>query len=75
MAAGQAQAPISEQAWLEAAQTSIQESLCPTGKGPNVQFTQSVIDCVKTVWLSQGKNQGFTLPLSYRYESGGWQEE
>ncbi|XP_015359947.1 CST complex subunit CTC1 isoform X2 [Marmota marmota marmota] len=69
MAAGQAQAPISEQAWLEAAQTSIQESLCPTGKGPNVQFTQSVIDCVKTVWLSQGKNQGFTLPLSYSFVS------
>ncbi|MBZ3888384.1 CST complex subunit CTC1, partial [Sciurus carolinensis] len=54
------------QAWLEAAQTFIQESLCPTDKEPNVQFTQSVIDCVKTVWLSQGKYQGFTLPLSYR---------
>ncbi|XP_047403460.1 CST complex subunit CTC1 isoform X3 [Sciurus carolinensis] len=58
-----------EQAWLEAAQTFIQESLCPTDKEPNVQFTQSVIDCVKTVWLSQGKYQGFTLPLSYSFVS------
>ncbi|KAF5911864.1 hypothetical protein HPG69_015842 [Diceros bicornis minor] len=71
MAACRAQAPGSipfpqEQAWLEAAQASIQETLCPADKEPNVQLTQLVIDCVKTIWLSQGRNRGFTLPLSYR---------
>uniref|UniRef100_A0A8C0YWR1 CST complex subunit CTC1 n=1 Tax=Canis lupus familiaris TaxID=9615 RepID=A0A8C0YWR1_CANLF len=59
----------SEQAWLEAAQTFIQETLCPAGSEPDVQLTQSVLDCVKTVWLSQGKNQGFPLPLSYSFVS------
>ncbi|ELW63574.1 Serine/threonine-protein kinase 12, partial [Tupaia chinensis] len=58
-----------EQAWLETAQTFIQETLCPPDKEPNIQLSQLVIDCVKTVWSSQGRNQGFTLPLSYRWNS------
>uniref|UniRef100_A0A8C5LDK7 CST complex subunit CTC1 n=1 Tax=Jaculus jaculus TaxID=51337 RepID=A0A8C5LDK7_JACJA len=58
-----------EQAWLADAQTFIQETLCPTGKEPNNELTQLVIDCVKMMWLSQGENQGFTLPLSYRFVS------
>ncbi|XP_070338463.1 CST complex subunit CTC1 isoform X3 [Equus asinus] len=66
MAASSSQAPSCEQAWLEAAQAFIQETLCPPGKGPDVQLTHLVIDCVKTIWLSQGRSQGFTLPLSYR---------
>ncbi|XP_073090945.1 CST complex subunit CTC1 isoform X2 [Manis javanica] len=69
MAASQGHAPSSEQAWLAAAQAFIQETLCPGGKEPNVQLTQLVIDCVKTIWLSQGRNQGFTLPLSYSFVS------
>ncbi|KAF6093172.1 CST telomere replication complex component 1 [Phyllostomus discolor] len=69
MAACRPQAVDSEQTWLKAAQAFIQETLCPTGKEPNVQLTQLVIDCVKTTWLSQGRNQGFTLPLSYRCAS------
>ncbi|XP_046531726.1 CST complex subunit CTC1 isoform X1 [Equus quagga] len=69
MAASSAQAPSCEQAWLEAAQAFIQETLCPPGKGPDVQLTHLVIDCVKTIWLSQGRSQGFTLPLSYSFAS------
>ncbi|KAK2501554.1 hypothetical protein MC885_013160 [Smutsia gigantea] len=69
MAAPQARAPSSEQAWLAAAQAFIQETLCPGGKEPNGQLTQLVIDCVKTIWLSQGRTQGFTLPLSYSFVS------
>uniref|UniRef100_A0A452URT1 CST telomere replication complex component 1 n=1 Tax=Ursus maritimus TaxID=29073 RepID=A0A452URT1_URSMA len=71
MEANPAPAPDSEQAWLEAAQTFIHETLCPAGSSPDVQLTQSVIDCVKTTWLSQGKNQGFPLPLSYSEISYG----
>ncbi|XP_036125294.1 CST complex subunit CTC1 [Molossus molossus] len=64
-------APVlgSEQTWLEAAQAFIQETLCPVGQEPNVQLTQLVIDCVKTTCLSQGRKQGFTLPLSYSFVS------
>ncbi|XP_022380369.1 CST complex subunit CTC1 isoform X1 [Enhydra lutris kenyoni] len=69
MEADPAPAPDSEQAWLEAARTFIQETLCPAGSEPDAQLTQSVIDCVKTSWLSQGKNQGFPLPLSYSFVS------
>ncbi|XP_005878849.1 PREDICTED: CST complex subunit CTC1 [Myotis brandtii] len=69
MAARRAQAVGSEKTWLEAAQAFIQETLCPTGKEPTIQFTQLVIDCVKTTWLSQGRHQGFTLPLSYSFVS------
>ncbi|XP_028635969.1 CST complex subunit CTC1 isoform X1 [Grammomys surdaster] len=69
MAASRAQPPTSEQAWLEAAQTFIQETLCPADKEPDKQLTQSVIDCVKETWLSQGENQDFTLPLSYSFVS------
>ncbi|XP_014444545.1 CST complex subunit CTC1 isoform X2 [Tupaia chinensis] len=69
MAAGGPQAGGSEQAWLETAQTFIQETLCPPDKEPNIQLSQLVIDCVKTVWSSQGRNQGFTLPLSYSFVS------
>ncbi|XP_043438996.1 LOW QUALITY PROTEIN: CST complex subunit CTC1 [Prionailurus bengalensis] len=69
MEAATAPAPDSEQAWLEAARTFIQETLCPAGTEPDVQLTQLVIDCVKTIWLSQGKNQGFPLPLSYSFVS------
>ncbi|XP_054173316.1 CST complex subunit CTC1 isoform X5 [Homo sapiens] len=69
MAAGRAQVPSSEQAWLEDAQVFIQKTLCPAVKEPNVQLTPLVIDCVKTVWLSQGRNQGSTLPLSYSFVS------
>ncbi|XP_036197834.1 CST complex subunit CTC1 [Myotis myotis] len=69
MAARRAQAVGSEKTWLEAAQAFIQETLCPPGKEPTVQFTQLVIDCVKTTWLSQGRHQGFTLPLSYSFVS------
>nr|XP_035950440.1 CST complex subunit CTC1 [Halichoerus grypus] len=69
MEADPAPAPDSEQVWLEAAQTFIRETLCPAGSEPDVQLTQSVIDCVKTTWLSQGKNQGFPLPLSYSFVS------
>nr|XP_055111958.1 CST complex subunit CTC1 isoform X1 [Symphalangus syndactylus] len=69
MAAGRDQALSSEQAWLEDAQVFIQKTLCPAVKEPNVQLTPSVIDCVKTVWLSQGRNQASTLPLSYSFVS------
>ncbi|XP_037348233.1 CST complex subunit CTC1 isoform X2 [Talpa occidentalis] len=69
MAAYRSQQLGSEEAWLETAQTFIQETLCPPGKEPNVQLTQLVIDCVKTVWLSQGNKQGFALPLSYSFVS------
>ncbi|XP_059989423.1 CST complex subunit CTC1 isoform X2 [Lagenorhynchus albirostris] len=69
MAACRAEAHGSEQAWLEAAQAFIEETLCPPGKEPDVQLTQLVIDCVKTVWLPQGRNQGLTLPLSYSFVS------
>ncbi|KAM5214984.1 CST complex subunit CTC1 isoform 1-T1 [Hipposideros larvatus] len=69
MAACRAQAPGSEQAWLEAAQAFIQETLCPSGEESDVHLTQCVIDCVKTTWLSQGRNLGFTLPLSYSFVS------
>ncbi|XP_024420606.2 CST complex subunit CTC1 isoform X2 [Desmodus rotundus] len=69
MAVCRAQAVDSEQTWLETAQAFIQETLCPAGKEPDVQLTQLVIDCVKTTWLSQGRNQGFTLPLSYSFVS------
>ncbi|XP_065766151.1 CST complex subunit CTC1 isoform X1 [Muntiacus reevesi] len=69
MAACRAEAPGSEQAWLEVAQAFIQETLCPPGKEPDVQLTQLVIDCVKTTWLSQGTSQGLTLPLSYSFVS------
>ncbi|XP_040099346.1 CST complex subunit CTC1 isoform X1 [Oryx dammah] len=69
MAACRPGAPGSEQAWLEVAQAFIQETLCPPGKEPDVQLTQLVIDCVKTTWLSQGKSQGLTLPLSYSFVS------
>ncbi|KAL0596906.1 CST complex subunit CTC1 [Plecturocebus cupreus] len=58
-----------EQAWLEDAQVFIQKTLCPAVREPNVQLTPLVIDCVKTVWLSQGRNQGSTLPLSYSFVS------
>uniref|UniRef100_A0A8D0STM8 CST complex subunit CTC1 n=1 Tax=Sus scrofa TaxID=9823 RepID=A0A8D0STM8_PIG len=58
-----------EQAWLESARAFIQETLCPPGKEPNIQLTQLVIDHVKTIWSSQGRNQGFTLPLSYSFVS------
>uniref|UniRef100_A0A8D0SRV7 CST complex subunit CTC1 n=1 Tax=Sus scrofa TaxID=9823 RepID=A0A8D0SRV7_PIG len=56
-------------AWLESARAFIQETLCPPGKEPNIQLTQLVIDHVKTIWSSQGRNQGFTLPLSYSFVS------
>ncbi|XP_049716344.1 CST complex subunit CTC1 isoform X1 [Elephas maximus indicus] len=69
MAARGARAPTSEQSWLEAAQAFIQETLCPAGKESSVQLTQLVIDCVKTAWLSQARNQGFILPLSYSFVS------
>ncbi|XP_062966224.1 CST complex subunit CTC1 isoform X2 [Cynocephalus volans] len=69
MAVYGARASAAEQAWLEVAQAFIQETLCPTTKEPNVQLTQLVIDCVKTIWLSEGRNQGFTLPLSYSFVS------
>uniref|UniRef100_A0A8C9A775 CST complex subunit CTC1 n=1 Tax=Prolemur simus TaxID=1328070 RepID=A0A8C9A775_PROSS len=69
MAACQAEVSTSEQDWLKTAEAFIQETLCPTGKEPNVQLTQLVIDCVKTVWSSQGSNQGLTLPLSYSFVS------
>uniref|UniRef100_A0A8C3YJ97 CST complex subunit CTC1 n=1 Tax=Catagonus wagneri TaxID=51154 RepID=A0A8C3YJ97_9CETA len=64
-----ARGQIREQAWLEAAQAFIQETLCLPGKEPDVQLTQLVIDCVKTIWSSQGRIQGFTLPLSYSFVS------
>ncbi|KAB1266420.1 CST complex subunit CTC1 [Camelus dromedarius] len=67
MAASRAEALATEQAWLEAAQAFIQETLCAPAKERDVQLTELVIDCVKTVCLSQGRNQGFTLPLSYSY--------
>ncbi|XP_012932364.2 CST complex subunit CTC1 isoform X3 [Heterocephalus glaber] len=60
---------LSEQAWLEAAQTFIQEAVCPADKEPTAHLTQSVIDCVKRIWCSQGRNQGFGLPLSYSFVS------
>uniref|UniRef100_A0A8D1DEP4 CST complex subunit CTC1 n=1 Tax=Sus scrofa TaxID=9823 RepID=A0A8D1DEP4_PIG len=60
---------LEEQAWLESARAFIQETLCPPGKEPNIQLTQLVIDHVKTIWSSQGRNQGFTLPLSYSFVS------
>ncbi|XP_012582163.1 PREDICTED: CST complex subunit CTC1 [Condylura cristata] len=59
----------SEEAWLKTAQTFIQETLCPVGKEPDIQLTQLVVDCVKTVWLSQESKQGFALPLSYSFVS------
>ncbi|KAG8507068.1 CST complex subunit CTC1, partial [Galemys pyrenaicus] len=58
-----------EEAWLKTAQTFIQGTLCPTGSESDVQLTQLVINCVKTVWLSQGNKQGFALPLSYSFVS------
>ncbi|XP_055450386.1 CST complex subunit CTC1 isoform X1 [Psammomys obesus] len=69
MAACRAPASASEQLWLEAAQTFIQETLCLADKEPDKQLTQSVIACVKETWLSQGENQDFTLPLSYSFVS------
>lgn len=69
MAACRAQPPTSEEAWLEAAQAFIQETLCPVDEEPNEQVTRSVIDCVKETWLSQGENQDLTLPLSYSFVS------
>ncbi|XP_021067788.1 CST complex subunit CTC1 isoform X2 [Mus pahari] len=69
MAACRAQPPTSEQAWLEAAQTFIQETLCPAGKEQSKELTRSVIDCVKETWLSQGENQDLTLPFSYSFVS------
>uniref|UniRef100_A0A8D0Y8P4 CST complex subunit CTC1 n=1 Tax=Sus scrofa TaxID=9823 RepID=A0A8D0Y8P4_PIG len=70
MAACRPEAPgCEEQAWLESARAFIQETLCPPGKEPNIQLTQLVIDHVKTIWSSQGRNQGFTLPLSYSFVS------
>ncbi|XP_077022029.1 CST complex subunit CTC1 isoform X2 [Tamandua tetradactyla] len=63
------QAAGSEQAWLEAAQAFIQETLGPAGQETNIQLTQLVIDAVKNVWLSQGRNRGFALPLSYSFVS------
>ncbi|XP_055970947.1 CST complex subunit CTC1 isoform X2 [Sorex fumeus] len=69
MAACPPQAVDSEQVWLEAAQAFIHKTLCPAGEEPNVQLTQSVIECVKTLWLPQGRSQGLTLPLSYRFVS------
>ncbi|XP_008853976.1 CST complex subunit CTC1 isoform X2 [Nannospalax galili] len=69
MAASGPQSSASEQAWLEAAKTFIQQTLCPSGKEPNNQLTQSVIDCVKMIWLTKGENQGFILPLSYSFVS------
>ncbi|XP_020031140.1 CST complex subunit CTC1 isoform X2 [Castor canadensis] len=69
MAACGPQVLTSEQAWLKAAQTFIQETLCPAGKELNAQLTELVIDCVKTVWLSQEKRPGFSLPLSYSFVS------
>ncbi|XP_031323531.1 CST complex subunit CTC1 isoform X3 [Camelus dromedarius] len=69
MAASRAEALATEQAWLEAAQAFIQETLCAPAKERDVQLTELVIDCVKTVCLSQGRNQGFTLPLSYSFVS------
>ncbi|CAO2643726.1 CST complex subunit CTC1 [Lemmus lemmus] len=69
MAACGAQAPASEQAWLEAAQTFIQATLFPAGQEPIQQLTLSVIDCVKKTWLSQRENQDLTLPLSYSFVS------
>nr|XP_015106291.1 CST complex subunit CTC1 isoform X2 [Vicugna pacos] len=69
MAASRAEALATEQAWLEAAQAFIQETLCAPAKECDVQLTELVIDCVKTVCLSQGRNQGFTLPVSYSFVS------
>lgn len=69
MAACRAQPPTSEQAWLEAAQTFIQETLCPAGKEVDKELTRSVIACVKETWLSQGENQDLTLPFSYSFVS------
>ncbi|CAK6437681.1 unnamed protein product [Pipistrellus nathusii] len=69
MATRRAQAVGTEQTWLENARDFIQETLCPADKEPTIQFTQSVIDCVKTTWSSQGRNQGSTLPLSYGFAS------
>ncbi|XP_075848196.1 CST complex subunit CTC1 isoform X1 [Microtus pennsylvanicus] len=69
MAVCGAQASASEQAWLESAQTFIQETLFPAGQEPNKQLTLSVIDCVKKTWLSQRENRDFALPLSYSFVS------
>ncbi|XP_049622071.1 CST complex subunit CTC1 [Suncus etruscus] len=69
MAAGLPPALGSEQAWLESAQAFIQKSLCPADEEPNVQLNQSVIECVKTLWMTQGRSQGLTLPLSYSFVS------
>lgn len=69
MAACRAQPPTSEEAWLEAAQAFVQETLCPADEEPNEQVARSVIDCVKETWLSQGENQDLTLPLSYSFVS------
>ncbi|KAM6174565.1 CST complex subunit CTC1 [Erethizon dorsatum] len=60
---------LSEQAWLEATQTFIQEAICPTDQEPNVHLTQLVIDCVKRIWCSQERSQGFALPLNYSFVS------
>ncbi|KAM5273537.1 CST complex subunit CTC1 [Ctenodactylus gundi] len=58
-----------EQAWLETAQTFIQETLCPAGQKPTLQLTQLVIDCVKKTWCSQESSPDFALPLSYSFVS------
>ncbi|XP_005002150.1 CST complex subunit CTC1 isoform X2 [Cavia porcellus] len=58
-----------EQAWLEATRAFIQETICPTDQEPDVHLTQLVIDCVKRIWCSQERNQGFALPLNYSFAS------
>ncbi|XP_048221743.1 CST complex subunit CTC1 isoform X2 [Perognathus longimembris pacificus] len=69
MAACRAQASCSKEAWLEAAHTFIQETLCPAGQEPNIQLTKLVIDCVKTTWLSQGNTGSIQLLLSFSFVS------
>ncbi|XP_075417022.1 CST complex subunit CTC1 [Tenrec ecaudatus] len=69
MAAGGARPSLSEQAWLETAQTFIRETLCPVGEEPSDRLPEMVIDCVKAIWLSRGQDRGFTLPLSYSFVS------
>ncbi|XP_040856733.1 CST complex subunit CTC1 [Ochotona curzoniae] len=59
----------SEEVWLQTAETFIQKTLCPASKEPSAQLPQLVIDCVKTVWLSQKRSQNSTLPLSYSFVS------
>ncbi|XP_004638586.1 CST complex subunit CTC1 [Octodon degus] len=60
---------LSEQTWLEAAQTFIQEAICPADQEPDLQLTQRVIDCVRRIWCSQERSQGFALPVSYSFVS------